>query len=44
MNDVNRRYHANRDTVAIAHHDEGRMRILVRQNLNDGYGAHHVTA
>ena len=33
IDDVNRRYDANRDTVAIAHHGEGCMRILVRQNL-----------
>ena len=35
MNDVNRCYHANGDAVAIAHYDERRMRILVRQNLGD---------
>src|SRR5262245_25487784 len=33
IDDVNRRYDANRDTVAIAHHGEGCMRILIRQNL-----------
>jgi hypothetical protein len=35
MNDVNRCYHANGDAVAIADHNEGRMRSLVRQNLGD---------